>query len=161
MADPGKYFQEFMSEKLLSLLQDRPCLELIIISSNFQSFALLAGQTTRISLKAINCSKKSLNISGPLLSRITSVINVARTVYELSLSFAVFDQNLPPQSLHSQFELSDRVMAYSCPCSSVSMAKLDAALLSQINLDNDGVNIAPGQLTLRELPPSPCKHVPH
>ena len=33
----GKCFQELISEKLLILLRDRPCLELIIVSNNFQA----------------------------------------------------------------------------------------------------------------------------
>ena len=42
IADPGKRFQEWISGKLLILLRDRPCLEIIIVSSNFQaSFFLL------------------------------------------------------------------------------------------------------------------------
>ena len=36
-ADPGNCFQELASEKLLNLLRDRPCLELIIVSSKFQA----------------------------------------------------------------------------------------------------------------------------
>ena len=37
IVDPEKCFQEFISEKLLILLRDGPCLELIIVSSNFQA----------------------------------------------------------------------------------------------------------------------------
>ena len=40
LADPEKCFQELISEKLLILLRDGPCLELIIVSSNFQAFLL-------------------------------------------------------------------------------------------------------------------------
>ena len=36
-ADPEKCLQEFVSERLLILLRDGPCLELFIVSSNFQS----------------------------------------------------------------------------------------------------------------------------
>ena len=41
LADPEKCFQEFVSEKLLILLQDRLYLKLIIVSSNFQAFLFL------------------------------------------------------------------------------------------------------------------------
>ena len=43
IADPEKCFQELISEKILVLLGDGPCLELIIVSSNFQ--ALLSYRT--------------------------------------------------------------------------------------------------------------------
>ena len=45
IADPEKYFQELISEKLLILLRERPPLELIIVSSNFRA-SLLVGQIT-------------------------------------------------------------------------------------------------------------------
>ena len=41
IADPEKCFQELISQNLLILLRDRSCLELIIVSSNFQAFLLL------------------------------------------------------------------------------------------------------------------------
>ena len=41
IADPEKCFQELTSEKLLILLQEWPCVELIIVSSNFQALLLL------------------------------------------------------------------------------------------------------------------------
>ena len=41
IADPEKCFQELISGKLPILLRDRPCLELIMISSNFQAFLFL------------------------------------------------------------------------------------------------------------------------
>ena len=41
IADPEKCFQELISEKLLILLRDRPCLELIIVSSKFQALLFL------------------------------------------------------------------------------------------------------------------------
>ena len=41
IADPEKCFRELISEKLLILLRDRPCLELIFISSNFQALFFL------------------------------------------------------------------------------------------------------------------------
>ena len=37
IADPEKWFRELISETLLILSRDRPCLELIIVSSKFQA----------------------------------------------------------------------------------------------------------------------------
>ena len=37
--DLEKRFQEFVSENLLTLLRERPCLDLIVVSCNFQVFA--------------------------------------------------------------------------------------------------------------------------
>ena len=37
----GKTFQELFSEKVLILLRDRPCLEVIIVCGNFQALLLL------------------------------------------------------------------------------------------------------------------------
>ena len=41
IADPENCFQELISEKSLIFLRDGPCLELIIVSSNFQALLLL------------------------------------------------------------------------------------------------------------------------
>ena len=41
IADPEKCFQELISEKLLILLRDRACLDIIIVSSNFQASVFL------------------------------------------------------------------------------------------------------------------------
>ena len=41
IADPDKCFQELISKKLLILLWNGPCLELIVVFSNFQAFLLL------------------------------------------------------------------------------------------------------------------------
>ena len=41
IADLELCFQELTSEEMLVLLRDRPCLELIILSSNFQALLLL------------------------------------------------------------------------------------------------------------------------
>ena len=41
IADPEKCFQELIFEKLLIFLRDGSCLELIIVSSNFQTLLLL------------------------------------------------------------------------------------------------------------------------
>ena len=59
-----------MSETALILLRDRPCLELVINSSAFLGFALVAEQTTGISLQALTSSTKVLKIDGPALSRL-------------------------------------------------------------------------------------------
>ena len=40
IVDPENDFQELISAKLLILLQDGPCLQLIIVSSNFQALLL-------------------------------------------------------------------------------------------------------------------------
>ena len=37
IADPEKCFQELISEKILLLLRERPCLEIIIVSNNLQA----------------------------------------------------------------------------------------------------------------------------
>ena len=57
IADPKKSFRELISEKLLILLRGRPCLELILVSSNFRALLFFAGQIAGISLKAMNFSK--------------------------------------------------------------------------------------------------------
>ena len=80
IADPENCFRALISEKLLILLRDRPCLELISLPVIF-GFALLAGQITGIGLKAINSSKAVLKITGPALSRNNSVIILAWTVF--------------------------------------------------------------------------------
>ena len=80
IADPEKCFQELISEKLRILLRDWadwPCLELNIISGNFQAFLFLQ-KITGVSLEAINSSKRVLRITA--LSRINSSIISARTV---------------------------------------------------------------------------------
>ena len=41
IADPEKCFQELISEELLIVLRDRPCLELIIVSRNFRALLFL------------------------------------------------------------------------------------------------------------------------
>ena len=67
--------------KWLILLRDRPCLELTIVSSNFQALLFLQDKWLEIgiSLKAINSSKKVLEISGPSLSGMHAVVISART----------------------------------------------------------------------------------
>ena len=60
LADPEKWFQELISEKLLNLLWDRPCLEVIILFQLFSGFALLSGPIIGISLKASASTPKSL-----------------------------------------------------------------------------------------------------
>ena len=44
IADLEKCFRELISEKVLILLRDGPCLELIIVSSNFQALLLLQDE---------------------------------------------------------------------------------------------------------------------
>ena len=44
IADPEKCFRELIAEKLLILFRDRPCLGLIIVSSNFQALLFLQGK---------------------------------------------------------------------------------------------------------------------
>ena len=55
----GTCFQELISERLLILLRDRPCLESIIVSSYFLLVSSCRTQITEISLTAIHSSKKS------------------------------------------------------------------------------------------------------
>ena len=91
--DGGGSWVSDSSEKLLILLRDRPCLDLIIISSNFQAFLFL--QTiTGISLTQINSSKKVLKITGRALSRINSIIVSAQTLFSVEL-IGVIDLTLP------------------------------------------------------------------
>ena len=73
VADPEKRFQELTREKLLIILRDRPCLELIIVASNFQGFVHLAGQITGIGLTGFNSSKRVSKNAGRALSRITII----------------------------------------------------------------------------------------
>ena len=79
ISDPEKCFRELISGKLLILLRHRPCLEIIIFSSNFQ-VSFLAGQITGISLTGINSSNKVSKITGRILPRINSIIISAQTV---------------------------------------------------------------------------------
>ena len=60
--------------KLLILLRDRPCLELIIVSSNFQALLFLHDKLLESVGKFLISVKKVLKITGPTLSRINSVI---------------------------------------------------------------------------------------
>ena len=60
IADPEKCFQELLSDTLLFLLRDRPCLECFLFPVILR-VALLAGQITGIRLKAIDFSKKGLS----------------------------------------------------------------------------------------------------
>ena len=71
IADLETCFQKLISESLLILLLDGPCLELI--NCRFWGFTPLAGQITGICLKAINSSKKVRETTRPALSRINSV----------------------------------------------------------------------------------------
>ena len=95
IADPEKGFQELTSEKLLIFFRDGSCLELIIVSSNFQTLLALAGQITGIGLREINFSKKVLKITGPALFRINSVIISARTVVSFGAQGSGVPRSIP------------------------------------------------------------------
>ena len=75
MADPEKCFQELISEKLLILLRDRPCL----VSSNFEALLFLQDKLLE-SVRKLLIQKKIIKITGPTLSRIISVIILATVV---------------------------------------------------------------------------------
>ena len=92
-ADPEKCFQEFISEKFLILLRDGPCLELFIVSSNFQALLFLQDKLLE-SVTAINSSKKVLKITGPALSGINSVRMSARTVMWIEFMLGEVSINL-------------------------------------------------------------------
>ena len=77
IADPEKSFQESISEKLLILLLDRPCLEVIIVSSNVLAFLFLQDNYWNQS-ESYSFSKKVLKCTGPALSRVNSVMLSAR-----------------------------------------------------------------------------------
>ena len=69
----------------LSSLQDKPCLEFIVVSNQFLGLRVfqgksLAGQSTGICLKAISSNKIVFEITGPAFSRIYLVIVSAWTV---------------------------------------------------------------------------------
>ena len=68
--DPEKCFQELTSDELLMFFAGWALFGIDYRFQQFSGFALLAGQITGISLKAINSSKA---IIGPALSRINSV----------------------------------------------------------------------------------------
>ena len=54
IADPERCFYKLASESLLNLLQDRPSLEMIIVSSNFLAgLGFVAVQNAGIILKGI------------------------------------------------------------------------------------------------------------
>ena len=71
------------SEILRILLRDRPCLELIIVSSNYKGLLLLYDKLLESVWKVVNSSKNVLQKAGPALARINSVIISARTVYKI------------------------------------------------------------------------------
>ena len=64
-ADPETCFQELISENLLLLLRGRPCLELIIVSSNIQALLFLQDKLLESVWKAMNSSKKSYKLLDP------------------------------------------------------------------------------------------------
>ena len=74
IADPEKCFQELISENLQILLRDRPCPEIIIVSSNFQaSFFSQDKLLESVSLTGISSSEKVSKMTGCALSGINSV----------------------------------------------------------------------------------------
>ena len=62
-------FQEWISEELLILLRDRPCLELIIASSHFQAVLFLQDKLLESVWKPIIPVKKSQKFTGPAFSQ--------------------------------------------------------------------------------------------
>ena len=85
IADLEKCFQELISEKLLILLREMPCLELIIVSSNFQALLFLQDRLLESVWKLV-IPVKILKIAGPALSRINSVIFSARTAISVLIT---------------------------------------------------------------------------
>ena len=79
IADPVTCFQEFISEELLILLWDRPCLESIIASSHFQALLFLQDKLLE-SVSKLLFQQEVLRIIGPALSGMNSEIISARTV---------------------------------------------------------------------------------
>ena len=65
IADPEKCFQELISEKLRILLQNGPCLELIIVSSNFQALLLLQEKLLESVWQRLIPVKKSWKLLDP------------------------------------------------------------------------------------------------
>ena len=82
IADPENCFQELISEKLQIFLRDGPCLELIIVSSNFQALLLLQDKLLESVWKRLIPVKRSWKLLDPPLFRINSVIISARTVFQ-------------------------------------------------------------------------------
>ena len=91
IANPVKFIQELVSEKSLILLRDRPWVELIIISSNFEAlhFALLAEKLLELVWKRF-VPVKMLKDYWTRLSRINAVMISALTVcWNILCAFAV------------------------------------------------------------------------
>ena len=99
IADLEKCSQESTSEKLLILLRDRPCLEILIGSSNFRLRSSCRTSYWNRS-DSINSSKKASSITGRALSRINSVVISARTVH-------YFPLELPPTSGNSTVDFCE------------------------------------------------------
>ena len=81
IADPEKCFQELVSEKLQIVLRERPRLELIIVSSNFQALLFWQDKLRESIWKLFIPVTKSSKLLDPPLSGINSVIISARTVH--------------------------------------------------------------------------------
>ena len=62
IADPEKCFQELISQKLLILLRDRPCLELILVSSHFQALPFLQDKLLESVRKQLIPVKKLIKL---------------------------------------------------------------------------------------------------
>ena len=72
-------FPELVSEELLISLLDWPCLESIILSSTFQALLFLQDKLLE-SVWKLWIPSKVCKITGPVLSRINSVMVLAGTV---------------------------------------------------------------------------------
>ena len=70
IADPEKRFQELMSEKFLIFLWDGSCLELIIVSSNFQTLLLLQDKLLESVWKRLISVKRSWKLLDPPFSEL-------------------------------------------------------------------------------------------
>ena len=70
IADPEKCFQELISEKLLIFLRDGPCLELFIVSSNFQVLLLLQDKLLESVWKRLIPVKRSWKLLDPPFSEL-------------------------------------------------------------------------------------------
>ena len=78
----GKMFPGINCWTITDILRDRPCLELLIVSSNYQALLFLQNSLLEsVSKLLVPLCKRVIKITGPALSRIDSVIMSARTVF--------------------------------------------------------------------------------
>ena len=109
-----------MSEKWLTLLRDRPCVELIIFSGSLQALLFLQANCWKIGLKTMNPSKRVFKTFGPTPSRINSVVTSAQTVFSLTRHM-YFLENLLRRSSSCSYvcfiwlEFSSYMATCSCP----------------------------------------------